>query len=173
MKSVQFTAYLRTVLDKYQYVLLVLLAGLVLLLWPQKAEETQRDPPPQTEVQAETAQLEVRISAILQAMDGVGETQVLLTVESGAEAVYAYDRTESASRQGESASENRQRELVLLSDGGGQSPVSLRQKAPVYRGAVVVCRGGDSAAVRLAVTQVVQALTGLSADRIVISKMKQ
>ena len=62
---------------------------------------------------------------------------------------------------------------MTLSDSGGQSPVSLRQQAPVYRGAVVVCQGGDSAAVRLAVTQVIQSLTGLSADRIVISKMKQ
>ena len=41
------------------------------------------------------------------------------------------------------------------------------------RGAVVVCEGGGSASVRLEVTRVIQSLTGISADRIVISKMKQ
>jgi len=123
--------------------------------------------------QEQTAQLEGRICAILQTMEGVGQAQVLLTVETGGETIYAYDRTESHSQQGDSVTENRQKELVTLSDSGGQHPVSLRRQAPVYRGAVVVCQGGDSAAVRLAVTQVIQSLTGLSADRIVISKMKQ
>lgn len=173
MKSPQLPAYLQRLFDKYKYILLVLLAGVVLLLWPQSEKEPQKTDGEAPAVQAETAQLEARICAILETMDGVGEAQVLLTVESGAETVYAYDRTESRSQQGDSATENRQRELVTLSDSGGQSPVSLRQQAPVYRGAVVVCRGGDSAAVRLAVTQVIQSLTGLSADRIVISKMKQ
>ena len=172
MKMPQLPAYLQGLFDKYKYILLVLLAGLVLLLWPQS--ENQPPKPEKTAaVMEETAALEGRICAILRQIDGVGEASVLLTVESGEETVYAYDRTESRSQQGDSASLNQQRELVTLSDSGGQSPVSLRQQAPVYRGAVVVCQGGDSAAVRLAVTQVIQSLTGLSADRIVISKMKQ
>lgn len=171
MKMPQLPAYLQGLFDKYKYILLVLLAGLVLLLWPQSDNQPLK--PAETAKTEETAALEGRICTILQQMDGVGEASVLLTVESGAETVYAYDRTESRSQQGDSASLNQQRELVTLSDSGGQSPVSLRQQAPVYRGAVVVCQGGDSAAVRLAVTQVIQSLTGLSADRIVISKMKQ
>lgn len=173
MKMPQLPAYLQGLFDKYKYILLVLLAGVVLLLWPQSDGQTKTVPDESPTALEETAALEARICAILQQIDGVGETSVLLTVESGAETVYAYDRTESRSQQGDSASQNQQRELVTLSDSGGQSPVSLRQQAPVYRGAVVVCQGGDSAAVRLAVTQVIQSLTGLSADRIVISKMKQ
>lgn len=172
MKMPQLPAYLQGLFDKYKYILLVLLVGLVLLLWPQSENQPQK-PEETAAVMEETAALEGRICAILRQIDGVGEASVLLTVESGEETVYAYDRTESRSQQGDSASLNQQRELVTLSDSGGQSPVSLRQQAPVYRGAVVVCQGGDSAAVRLAVTQVIQSLTGLSADRIVISKMKQ
>ena len=49
----------------------------------------------------------------------------------------------------------------------------VQTAAPVYRGAVVVGEGGGSASVRLEVTRVIQSLTGISADRIVISKMKQ
>ena len=173
MKMPQLPAYLQGLFDKYKYILLVLLVGLVLLLWPQREDQPQTPRTDAAAVMEETAALEGRICAILRQMDGVGEASVLLTVESGEETVYAYDRTESRSQQGDSASLNQQRELVTLSDSGGQSPVSLRQQAPVYRGAVVVCQGGDSAAVRLAVTQVIQSLTGLSADRIVISKMKQ
>jgi len=43
---------------------------------------------------------------------------------------------------------------------------------PEYRGALVVCEGAASAAVRLEVTQAVAALTGIGTDHIVVSKMK-
>ena len=105
-------------------------------------------------------------------MEGVGSAQVVLTMEQSEEMIYAYDRSDSANRTESGGSTTRQSELVTVSESGGQMPVPLRQAAPVYRGAAVVCQGGDSAAVRLAVTQVVQSLTGISADRIVISKMK-
>ena len=42
--------------------------------------------------------------------------------------------------------------------------------SPVYRGALVVCQGGNQPAVRLAVTEAVAALTGLTADRITVAK---
>ena len=101
-----------------------------------------------------------------------GEVVALLTMENGEKTEYAYDRTDSENRTDNGGSASRQTELVTVSQSGGQSPVPLRTTAPEYRGAVVVCEGGGSAAVRLAVTQVIQSLTGLSADRIVISKMK-
>ena len=41
---------------------------------------------------------------------------------------------------------------------------------PTYRGALVVCQGGDRADVRLTVTEAVASLTGLSADRITVAK---
>lgn len=41
-----------------------------------------------------------------------------------------------------------------------------------WEGAVVVCEGADSAAVRLELTQALRSLTGLSADRITIVKGK-
>ena len=39
-----------------------------------------------------------------------------------------------------------------------------------YRGALVVCQGGDRADVKLAVTEAVSALTGLSSDRVTVAK---
>jgi len=42
----------------------------------------------------------------------------------------------------------------------------------LYRGAVVVCQGGDNASVRLAVVEAVSNATGLTSDRITVLKMK-
>ncbi len=170
MKNKQTQTYLKALLDKYKYILLICSVGLVLLLWPQAGAQTQlSDLPDQTR----TDDLELRLQNILETMEGVGKAAVLLTVEQEGVVDYAYDRTESQSISESGSSQNRQQELVTLSESGGQVPVPLRSHAPVYRGAVVVCEGGDRAAVKLAVTQVIQSLTGISADRIVISKMKQ
>ena len=169
MKELHLPSYLRGLFDKYKYILLVLLVGLVLLLWPQGEQAAVQSNPSPDRDATDTTALEHRLETMLEAMEGVGKAQVLLTVESGEETVYAYYRSDTRS----DASAASQRELVALSGSGGQSPVELHRTAPVYRGAAVVCQGGDSAAVRLAVTQVIQSLTGISADRIVISKMKQ
>ena len=53
---------------------------------------------------------------------------------------------------------------------GGDEAVIVRKQYPTYRGALVVCQGGDRAEVRLAVTEAVAALTGLPADRITVAK---
>ena len=170
MNRNQIQTYLRGLFYKYKYILLICAVGLALLLWPQSEGATVPTP---LANQAEQENLELRLQQILESMEGVGKAQVLLTVEQKEETEYAYDRSESQTLSESGSSHNRQQELVTLSEGGGQAPVPLRSRAPVYRGAVVVCEGGDRAAVKLMVTNVIQSLTGISADRIVISKMKQ
>lgn len=170
MKTPQVPAYFKSLFDRYKYILLVCLVGVVLMVWPQDTEISSESATP--DYQPLSDGLEEELRTILEEMDGVGKARVLLTVENGEETEYAYDRTDSENRTENGGSASRQTELVTVSESGGQTPVPLRTTAPEYRGAVVVCEGGGSAAVRLAVTQVIQSLTGLSADRIVISKMK-
>ncbi len=51
---------------------------------------------------------------------------------------------------------------MLVDDGSAEAPVVTRTWYPTYRGALVVCQGGDQADGTLAVTEAVTALTGLS-----------
>lgn len=164
-------SYWRKLGDRYKYVLLVGAVGLALLLWPQKKEAAPpADPPLEEDLAARVAETEARLASILEEMEGVGRARVMLTVKSGGETVYAYDLSERL--EGESAL-SRQQELVTLSGSGQQSPVERMRLSPVFQGAAVVCQGGDSYAVRLQVTQVIQSLTGITTDHIVISKMKE
>ncbi len=170
MKLPGMPAYFKELFDRYKYILLLCLVGVVLMVWPQEEGDEARQPAPSSV--SEQTQLELRIQTLLESMDGVGKARVLLTVEIGTETDYAFDQNESQNQGDTGGSRSRQLELVTVSQSGGQSPVPVRTSAPVWRGAVVVCEGGGSAAVRLEVMQVVQSLTGISADRIVISKMK-
>ena len=104
---------------------------------------------------------------ILSKISGVGRVQVLLTPESDGGRLLAEDVEESWQ---DSALTSRCGETVVVEDGQGQTPIVKQTWYPTYRGALVVCQGGDQAAVRLAVTEAVTALTGLSADRVTVAK---
>ena len=65
-------------------------------------------------------------------------------------------------------------EKTVLVTGADRSESGLvrTSRSPVYQGAVVVCRGADSPAVRLAIVEAVANATGLGTDRITVLKMK-
>ena len=144
----------KAILGKYRYVLLVALAGLALMLLPGGSEEAEPVPAPAVE-----QSLESRLEGILSRIDGAGEVRVLLTEEQGGEVLY---QTEG---------EDGKTVLVTGADRSENGLVRTTQP-PSYRGAVVVCKGADSAAVRLAVVEAVANATGLGTDRITVLKMK-
>lgn len=106
---------------------------------------------------------------ILSKISGVGQVQVMLTADSDGQRQLA--RNEEESWEGsDGSSGSRTSETVVVDDGQGETPVVTRTWYPTYRGALVVCQGGDQAAVRLAVTEAVMALTGLPADCVTVAK---
>ena len=157
--------------DRYKYAALVALIGAGLLLWPS-GQETSSPSAEETETAEEAAAaLETELETMLSAMDGVGQARVLLTVDSDGERQLAQD-TELTYSGDTAAPEDysRRSEPVLVGGGSSGQVVVTRRMYPTYRGALVVCPGGDRAEVRLAVTEAVAALTGLTADRITVAK---
>ena len=153
-------------LKEYRYVILVLVLGILLMMLPQgKTEEKKEEsiPIPETEAQ-ETVQ--EQLEQLLSMVQGAGKVRVLLTEAAGEQVVYQTD--------GEESSQNTRRtDTVILSD-SGRSESGLVQQIlpPTYQGAVILCQGADSAAVRLALIEAVSNATGLTSDRISVLKMK-
>lgn len=154
-------------LGKYKYPILILLAGLILMLLPSTAEPQV----PETAVESlpAGADLEERLEMILSRIDGAGEVSVLLTESRGRELLY---QTDSQS-QTDPDRTSRTDDTVLVDGSDGTETGLLRQTLePQYRGAVIVCQGGDDPNVRLAVVNAVRCVTGLGADAISVLKMK-
>ena len=145
---------LRSILMKYRYVLLVALAGLALMLLPAGSEEAEPTP-----TVAEERSLESRLESILSRIDGAGEVKVLLTEDRGGEVFYQTEGDDGKT-------------VLISGTDRSESGLVRTTQPPSYRGAVVVCRGADSAAVRLAVVEAVANATGLGTDRITVLKMK-
>lgn len=164
------TEGVRRLWEKYKYVGLVVLAGVVMMLWPggNGDGEVPAESFPTSAIQRD---LETEMESILGVMRGVGQVRVMLTVESEGEKQLAQD-TELSYRGDSSAPEDysRRSETVLVDDGSGDTAVVVRTMHPVYRGALVVCQGGGQPDVKLTVTEAVAALTGLSADRITVAE---
>lgn len=167
------TEGVRKLWDRYKYAALILLIGAGLLLWPggsgHTAQTGQSEAPP-AYTAAET--LRKDLEEILGQIQGVGTVRVLLTVDTDGERQLAQN-TELRYSGSATAPEDYSRtsEPVLL-DGGGprEETVVTRTAYPTYRGALVVCQGGDRADVKLAVTEAVSALTGLSSDCVTVAK---
>ena len=160
MSGKQKTEGVRRIWDKYKFVALVALAGAVLLLWPGGDGKTAERASPQAAALVE-AELQQEMEDILGRIQGVGEVQVLLAQDSE----LSYSGSTAAPED-----YSRSSQTVLVDDGSAEAPVVTRTVYPTYRGALVVCQGGDRADVKLAVTEAVAALTGLSADRITVAK---
>ena len=146
-----------------RYPLLVVLAGLLLLLWPS-APPREAEPADSSARGPEAFDLEAleeRLSRSLSKIEGVGETEVVLTVSSLGREVLAQDE----SRRGEEWS---QTTVILQGSDRQETTVTTQVLSPDFQGALVVCEGGGSAAVRLEVKRAVSALTGLGADRITV-----
>ena len=64
-------------------------------------------------------------------------------------------------------------ETVIVTDGQRtESGLVSQVNPPSYLGAIVVCQGADSPAIKYAITQAVAKITGLGTDAICVLKMK-
>ena len=163
---------------KYKYALLILAFGLLLMLLPsggaknETAKSADQKSIPEFNLSAEEKKLETMFSAI----DGVGRVKVALTLKAGAESVYALDQSESLRNNGQSGSsyekDSDSRPMVVSSDAGGEAPLTVKENYPEFRGALVVCDGADDPNIKLAVTDAIRALTGVTSDNITVIKMK-
>ncbi len=162
--------YMET-LKKYKYAAVVLSIGLIFLCWPAGEKETResREVPGAEE---ELSQTEARMEKILSGIEGVGVLEIMLTVDAGSELHLAADQ--SLSYSGDTASPEsyvREENFVVLSQGSGEEEVVVTKSMyPVYRGALIVCDGGNDAKVKLAITEAVSALTGLGTEKISVIK---
>lgn len=160
----------RKLWDKYKFAALVALIGAGLLLWPSGSGGTLRTA---GEPQAETAQsrdIQAEMEEILGTISGVGQVKVMLTEDTDGERQLAQDTELTYSGDTRAPEDYSRRSETVLTGGSGGGAVVTRTLYPTYRGALVVCQGGDRAEVKLAVTEAVAALTGLSADRITVAK---
>lgn len=167
MDWMSITRKMKDLAGKYKYVLLVLLLGIFLMSLPEADKESIQadvsDPEPVATSKAK------ELEEILSQISGVGKVSVMLTEAAGSETIYQTDEDRAKSSDSESV-----RADTVIVSGSDRTEKGLVRTIvpPVYLGAIVVCQGGDSPAVRLSIVEAVSNVTGIGTDRITVLKMK-
>lgn len=164
---------LRALLARLKYPLAILLVGAALLLLPGRSTAKEQAPAETAPGEEREEDWEGRLADILSEIQGAGKVRVMLTQDQGSQVIYQQDR-ELDTDQDDSGKTRRERtETVILSRGSSTQEALVTQVVgPRFRGALVVCGGGDDPGVRLAVVQAVCGVTGLGADQVTVLKMK-
>lgn len=163
MEINRITGKLREWADKYKYAVLILLIGLALLLIPEKQTNGQKADPAEPVAAAQEALTPEMIAQFLESVEGAGKVKVLLSTGAGEETIYQTDTDDDGGAVS----------TVIVTDSERNEGGLIRQINPAaYKGAVVICQGADSPAVRLAVTQAISKITGLGTDAICVLKMQ-
>lgn len=115
-------------------------------------------------VHAYCRQMESQMVAILERIEGVGSCQVMLTAAGTSETVYA---TEAETDWAESRKQE-QKKCVIVSDSEGEKPLVQQVVSPKISGVIVVCDGASSSIVQERISNAVQAVLEIPANRICV-----
>ena len=156
-------------INKYKYVGLIILAGIMLLLIPFGSQNNNSNTETSSVHNNVEESFENRLSNILSCVYGAGKVKVLLSQTEGEEIIYQTD--DNISKNGTSESGNNK--TVTVTDAQKVQTGLIKQIIPaVYKGVIVVCEGADDPSVRLNLMNAVSKLTGLGTDKISVLKMK-
>lgn len=101
-----------------------------------------------------TEELEKRIAALCEQIDGVTKAYVLLSLDGSAEQVYAENTSGSSV------------DYVIIQGEAGDSAVLVQEIYPQIRGVAVVCTRGNDSEIQRTVTELLAAALGISSSRI-------
>lgn len=162
----------KKLVQRFKLPMLFLALGLLLLSMPQTSKKTsaseQQTAPVQTEYDSVKA-LQECLETVLSSAEGVGRVEIVLSLAKSEESIFQEDVRRTYSDSGST-----EETTTVFSSGSGslKEPVVTVTNQPVFRGALVVCDGADSASVRLSIVNAVSGLTGLGSDKITVVKMK-
>ena len=129
-----------------------------------------------------TESMEQELETLLQYMDGAGRVRVMITLKSTGEDIVEKDRPANRSNvtenDGEGGSrstndmDNEEATVYMTDAEGRQIPYVRKTIQPVVEGVAVLAEGGDRESVRKNISETIQALFGIDANKIKIAKMK-
>ena len=105
-----------------------------------------------------TKSLESKIESFLLSIEGIKKAQVIVTLDTSNEHVYAQNQSTY--------------DFLTVNSNGGESPVHITDIYPTVRGIAISCTNGGSDQVKMRITKLISAYLGISSNRIEIVSIK-
>lgn len=134
-----------------------------------------------TDLDEYVEKLETRLQNILKKVEGIGEVEVMLTLESSKEQVTLKDApysqestTETDSAGGSRITSNIQREdssVMVQSENGEEIPYVTKEIEPSIEGVIIIAEGGGNTVVMNEIIGAIEALFDVPTHKIKVMKM--
>lgn len=171
---------------KIKWIVLIGLAGILLILFSEFAPKKTETPEDAVSVLADNEtfcqQTEEKLLSLVSGIQGVGQAQVWVTLESGVEYVYVQEEvrnTDTTKDYGETGvktlreKDNSEQKYILVNQNGVEQPLVQKQLEPTVKGVVIVCEGGGRAEVTEQVVNAVTCALGISSNRVFVAKLAE
>lgn len=126
-------------------------------------------------------QLETKLKGIIGQINGVGNVDVMVTVESGVEYVYEQNvkTTDDKSQDSDSSGRNQTQEnsnqetsaIIIDKGSGGQEALVKTEIQPRIQGVVVVCDGGEDPVVKENIVNAITVALNITSNQVSVSKI--
>lgn len=117
-------------------------------------------------------QTEKELEVILEKINGAGKVEVMLTLESSYENVFAKGYSTKEDKGETDEKKEFQEEYIIIKNGSSNEEcLVVKVYEPAIKGVAVVAQGADNIKVKNAITQTVCALFNISSARVSVEKM--
>ena len=154
------------------------LIGIALILlsefWPTSKSQQN------TQQTVTAADMERDLLELISNVDGVGKAEVMITLATSAENVYATeqrvnqnvlsDSTNGVLGRTENKNDTQDTIIVVRVSSGAESPILIKQIEPKVQGVAVICEGADDARVKSRIVEMVTTIYDIASNRVCVIK---
>ena len=154
--------------NKSDFVVLILLGVMVMIVAmptgaKQSQKETQTQEQTEQQLQTEDSYKEQLLKELLEHMDGVGKTRVMLT--------FSDEGTDQLDKNVTKDGNKKEETTVVYDTGDTRQPYVICRQMPKIEGVVVVAQGGGNAKTVTEISNAVMSLFPVEAHKVVVVKM--
>ena len=145
------------ILKKKKGILLItvgLLVGIFLVFSENDSPQNEADINQTEYIENYVQKMEEKLEALIEKISGTSNVNVLITLKSGSEYVYASD-----------ASDSSEKHVVV-----GSELVYVKEYLPEIEGVAVVCKGGADPTINAKITELVCSVTGLYTTHVYVTE---
>ncbi len=166
-------------IKKNIHLIALLLAGLIILLFTGNDFTFDNDEITDTEINSNAQvilEYENRLTDLISQIEGAGKVEVMITLESSGETVYAKTQTGDEQINNESGDTSIKTgystEYIIVEDNNGNKTALVENEyEPNVLGVAVLCEGGNNTTIISDITELVKVVMGVPSNRIFVGKI--
>ncbi len=165
--------------SKTRIIVIVGICGMMLILFSELLPGSDKEESTVTAEKSYTEstddyklELENELKSILSQIKGVGEIDVMITLDGTEEYVYAEELDTDTTHDSSKTSDKYKNKIVMNENGGSKNALVKKTMKPKVSGVIIVCGGGGDLNLKERIIKAAGAVLDLSSDKICVECKK-